>query len=513
MSPIDDMPMISVHTAAQVRALDRVAIEQLGIPSYTLMTRAGEAALNALLAAWPEARRLLVVCGPGNNGGDGYVLARRARERQLEVIVAALSPAERLGGDARRAWADYTAGGGMVQEWHAALLEQADVVVDALFGTGLSRPVDAAGLDCIQVINDSSVPVLALDMPSGLDADTGLVLGGAVRAKRTIAFIGLKLGYYLGEGPDYAGEVLYDPLGVPAAARSQIDAAAKLLDERVIGTLLPPRARTAHKGQYGHVLVIGGGFGMAGAARLAGEAALRTGAGRVTVATRAEHVAAILAGRPELMCRPVERRADLDALIARADVLAVGPGLGQDAWAREMFQAALASRKPAIVDADGLNLLAQSPQARHQWVLTPHPGEAARLLETTIAHVQRDRLAAARAIVARYGGTVVLKGAGTLVAAGDDLPAICDRGNPGMASAGMGDVLTGVIAAVAAQTQNRSADLPSAARAGVLIHALAGDRAAWRGERGLLAADLFAELPACVNQAAPGEPKAPGSTR
>jgi hydroxyethylthiazole kinase-like uncharacterized protein yjeF len=234
---------------------------------------------------------------------------------------------------------------------------------------------------------------------------------------------------------------------------------------------------------------------MAGAARLAGEAALRVGAGLVTVATRPENVASVIADRPELICRGIEKPEQLEALLDRADVLAVGPGLGQEPWAAALFEAALLHDKPCVLDADALNLLARRPSHSDHWILTPHPGEAGRLLGLTAAEIQRDRLASARSINTRYGGTVVLKGAGTLVVCDQALPSICDQGNPGMASPGMGDVLTGVIAGIAAQTS----DLAGAARAGVLVHAMAGDMAARRGERGLLATDLFAYLPTCVN--------------
>jgi hydroxyethylthiazole kinase-like uncharacterized protein yjeF len=239
---------------------------------------------------------------------------------------------------------------------------------------------------------------------------------------------------------------------------------------------------------------------------MAGEAALRVGAGLVTVATRGENVSAIVGGRPELICRGVERVEDLRPLLERADVLAVGPGLGQDEWARTLFEAALDSNKPTVIDADGLNLLAQHPRGSPDWILTPHPGEAARLLGATAENIQADRLGAARAIVERYLGTVALKGAGTIVASGGAAPFICDRGNPGMATAGMGDVLTGAIAGIAAQTL----DTNSAAKAGVLVHALAGDRAARRGERGLVASDLFEHLPACVNPGGVRHGRRPG---
>src|SRR5918994_1764628 len=486
---------VAVHTAAQVRALDRHASDDLQITSYTLMTRAGEAALGTLRSCWPSAQRIAIVCGPGNNGGDGYVLARLARAQRLQVVAIGLGEPAQLHGDARRAHDDFLRTGGSVVGWDSNCLRGADVVVDALFGVGLSRPVAGIAAEAIAAINECDAHVLALDIPSGLHADTGEILGAAVRAERTLTFLGLKLGFYLGEGPNCVGIIMLDGLELPPQALSHGDAAASLISEGAIAELLPRRRRTAHKGQQGSVLVIGGNIGMAGAARMAGEAALRAGAGLVTVATRSENVAAIVGARPELMCRGVTRAEDLTGLLAHADVIALGPGLGQDDWARMMFETALGSEQRTIVDADALNLLAQSPRANTRWILTPHPGEAARLLGKTAAEVQRDRLGAARAIAARYGGIVVLKGAGTLVVSDEALPAICDRGNPGMASAGMGDVLTGVIAGIVAQ----KAELAAAARVGVLVHALAGDMAARRGERGLLATDLLAYLPTCVN--------------
>jgi ADP-dependent NAD(P)H-hydrate dehydratase / NAD(P)H-hydrate epimerase len=488
---------LTVHTAAQVRELDRHAIVDRQVPSYTLMTRAGEATFTALRSCWPFAQRIVVMCGPGNNAGDGYVLARLARTAKLDVVAVTVTDTGGLRGDARRAHDDFLAAGGSAQPFSAGCLRQADVVVDAIFGIGLSRPVDAHIATAIREINGSGAHVLSIDIPSGLHTDTGEVLGAAVEAERTLTFLGLKLGFYLGEGPDQTGVVMFDGLGLPEEVLARSESAAMRVDERVLARLLPPRRRTAHKGQQGSVLVLGGGTGMGGAPRMTGEAALRTGAGLVTIATQRENVPAITAGRPELMPRGVEHPDDLRPLLERADILALGPGLGQDRWAQELLETALASNKPAIVDADALNHLARFPRRRSNWVLTPHPGEAGRLLGRTTAEVQRDRLGAAREIAARYGGTAVLKGAGTLIVTGEDLPAICDRGNPGMATGGMGDVLTGVITGIAAQT----ADLPHSARAGVLVHAIAGDMAARHGERGLLATDLFAYLPTCVNPA------------
>ena len=488
---------LAVHTAAQVRALDRHAIDDLHIPSYTLMTQAGEAAVVALRSCWPSKQRIAVLCGPGNNGGDGYVVARLAQSMRIDVRVISLSDPAELQGDARRAHDDFVAASGAVQPWSEGCLANAEVVVDAIFGTGLSRALDPTMIERINAINDCGAPILSLDIPSGLDADTGAVWGAAIMAERTLSFIGLKLGFYLGEGPNHTGIVLFDDLDLPAGATEFVPPSALRIDEDAVAHLLPRRRRTTHKGQQGSVLIIGGGIGMAGAARMAGEAALRAGAGLVTVATWPENVASITASRPELMCRGVESASDLAGMIDRADVLAIGPGLGQGQWGRSLLDTALESDKPTVIDADALNLLAQAPCSNSNWILTPHPGEAGRLLGVSTAEIQANRLQSARQLAARYGATVVLKGAGTLVITGDSLPYICDQGNPGMASPGMGDVLTGVIAGIAAQT----ADLPGAARAGVLVHAMAGDMAARRGERGLLATDLFGHLPTCVNPA------------
>ncbi|HEY8537357.1 MAG TPA: NAD(P)H-hydrate dehydratase [Steroidobacteraceae bacterium] len=486
---------VAIYNESQVRALDRFAIERAGIPSYTLMTRAGEAALRALRSCWPTAERLLVLCGPGNNGGDGYVLARAALEQRLKVRVAALGDPSKLQGDARRACEEFRAAGGETVAWEPQLLDEADVIVDAIFGVGLSRAVEGEIADCIRCVNDSGRHVLAIDIPSGLATDSGHVLGCAVEADRTITFIGLKLGFYLGDGPNCTGIVMCDSLDVPEEAFAAVPASAMRIDQQALAATLPRRRRTTHKGQQGHLLLIGGGAGMAGAARLAGEAALRVGSGLVTVATRPENTAAITAGRPELMCRGVVQAADLAPLIERADVIAIGPGLGQDDWSRTVLSAVRECSKPMVLDADALNLLAQAPYKKSNWILTPHPGEAGRLLGIGAGEVQADRLSAARRLIERYGGVVVLKGAGTLVVDPDSLPHICDRGNPGMASPGMGDVLTGVIAGILAQ----GAEPAAAARAGVLVHAMAGDLAAQRGERGLIASDLFGFLPTCVN--------------
>jgi hydroxyethylthiazole kinase-like uncharacterized protein yjeF len=477
------------YAAAGVRELDRRAIAG-GIAGYALMQRAAAAAWRELLRRWPRARRVAILCGPGNNGGDGYEIARLARGAGLDVEVFQVGtvPAKGEAAQARQAW---LAGGGGVAEYRAQVL-RADVVVDAVFGIGLTRAPEGAAQAAILAINASGAAgagVLAVDVPSGLDADRGVAPGDAVRAGLTVTFIGAKLGLYTADGPDHAGTVVFDALDVAG----ETDGVAEGLDPQRLAALLPRRARTAHKGDMGHVLLVGGEQGMAGAVLLAGRGALRGGAGWISVATRAAHAAALTAAQPELMCHGVEEPRALRALLGRATVLALGPGLGRGDWSRAMWSEALSAPQPMVVDADGLNWLAENPQRREDWVLTPHPGEAARLLGTSAAEVQADRPAAARELQRRYGGVAVLKGAGTLVQ-GRAL-ALCPYGNPGMAVGGMGDVLCGLIAALLAQGLGPE----SAARVGVLVHALAGDRAAARGERGVAPGDLLAEFQPLLN--------------
>ena len=487
-----------IHSTATVRAADRYAVEVLGVPGYVLMTRASEAALGALRAQWPLARRVLVLCGTGNNGGDGYVLARYARAAGLAVTLAAPAGPPTVA-DAVLAFEEWTDTGGTIEPWTEALLGRTDLIVDALFGTGLARPVDGVMAEVIAALNAAGRPVLALDTPSGLDTESGQPRGNAVRATLTIAFVGLKPGFFLGRGPEYVGRLACDDLDVPVAAFGTAEAVLRRITEAELRRALPRRARSAHKGDNGRVLVIAGGPGMAGAARLAGEAALRSGAGLVTLATAPAHAAYLAAARPELIAIGIDEAKALAPLLDAADVIAIGPGLGQSAWSQALLDAAFASTKPLVVDADALNLLAARPRPRRAWCLTPHPGEAARLLGSDTAAVQADRLGSVRALASRYEAVAVLKGAGTLIASGGLAPYLCERGNPGMAVAGMGDVLTGVIAAIAAQQSDPPGSLALAAAVGVLVHASAGDLIARQGERGLLASDLIAQLPACVN--------------
>ncbi len=482
----------NLYRAEQVRELEHIAIEQYGIPGFKLMNRAGCAAFELLRSGWPNSHRIVVFCGTGNNGGDGFVLARSAREAGMNVTVYQVGDTSRLSADALHAKLLAEQLGVVPETWRHQALDSLDVVVDALLGTGLNGAVNNHWAAVIEAINHSGAPVLALDIPSGLAADTGSPLGVAVRAQITVTFIGLKQGLYTGEGPELCGEVLLEQLDVPEQIYQTIHPAAILLTG---SPKFQPRRRTAHKGDFGHVLIVGGDYGMSGAARLAGEAALRTGTGLVSIATRRSHSALLNLSRAELMCHGVEQADELYPLLKQATVAVIGPGLGQRRWGQSMLKAVLGSGLPLVVDADALNLLARTPHMRNNWILTPHPGEAARLLQITPAEVQTDRFKAVQALQNQFGGICVLKGAGTLIRTPDGYPEVCTAGNPGMASGGMGDVLSGVIGSLMAQHQT----LPDAARQGVLTHSLAADQAAVAGERGLLASDLMPHLRTLVN--------------
>ncbi len=500
----------ALYRAAQVRALDRCAIERYQIPGAELMQRAGAAALRLLRARWPEARRLVVLAGAGNNGGDGYVVAAEALAAGLKVRLLQLGDHDKLSAESAAAAASFARAGG-VAEPYTRLPGDADVIVDGLLGTGLARDLAGAWAAAIGAANAARAPVLALDIPSGLDADTGRVHGTAVRAEATISFIALKQGLFTARGPALCGEVHFDGLGVPPAIYATEVLSARRVDWTKERELLPARPRDAHKGMTGHVLVVGGAPGMSGAPRLAGEAALRAGAGLVTIATHSAHAGVLNLTRPELMVHAADGPEDLTRLAARASVVAVGPGLGRDHWGRELLDAVLALELPLVLDADALNLLAQMPRApdpqhpapsgREQWILTPHPGEAARLLGCGVADIERDRFAAVAALQQRYGGTVVLKGAGTLVAGGDQRPpAVCSDGTQALASAGMGDALTGILAALVGQ----GLEAQQAATSGVCLHAAAGRCAARGRDRGMLAGDLIGALPELFAAAGPG---------
>ena len=496
-SSISPLPK-TLYLAAQVRELDRIAIEEFSIPGITLMERAGDAAYQLIRTKWPKAKNILVLCGPGNNGGDGYILASLAREENLLVNLRQVGDHQKIAGDALLAAERCTASGLQPLPLTNENLDDCDVIVDALLGTGLDREVTGQWQEVINDINFSNTPVLSLDIPSGLNADTGCIMGCAVKADATMTFIGLKQGLFTGQGVEYSGEIHFNKLNVPDEVLTKVNSMTEQITLDDLQSVLKPRSKSSHKGDFGHVIVIGGDKGFAGAARLCAEAAARTGAGLVSLATRDVHAALISMAVPEIMAHSIEKSIDIKPLLEKASVVAIGPGLGQSKWGASLFSKILESKLPLVVDADALNILAREPVYSDRWVLTPHPGEAARLLNCDTPEIQSDRISAAREIQKKFGGVAVLKGCGTVIADGEGNVSICSAGNPGMASGGMGDVLTGVIAGLYAQ----GVCAGDAARLGVCLHAAAADNAAVEGERGMLASDLMPWIRKLVNVSA-----------
>ena len=484
---------ITLYRNEQIRELDRIAIHEYDIAGFELMSRAGDALFQQLTRLCPAVQSVAVFCGMGNNAGDGYIVANLLLNAGLSVCVYSVANTCQLKGDALTAYQHYAAAHGKIIHYQTKVKLTADVIVDALFGSGLNKAVTGLYANAIATINQSGAFVLAVDIPSGLNADTGNVMGVAVKANATVTFIGLNQGLFTGQAADYCGDIIYESLAIPDAVLTmQVPSAM-----RVIHQPLPRRLRYTHKGVYGHVLIIGGELGYLGAARLAAEAALRVGAGLVSVATRSSHAGLMTINRPELMCHGVETGEQLMPLLAKASVISIGTGLGQSDWAIELLiTAVLATQKPLIIDADALNLLACNPITNSNWILTPHPAEAARLLHCTTADIQQDRFAAVSALQAKYHGVAILKGSGSLIASNKTI-AVSNTGNSGMASGGMGDVLTGVLAGLVAQ----GLSLEQAAQQGVFLHGLAADKAALAdGERGLLASDLMPYLRRGMNE-------------
>lgn len=493
-----------LYQTQQIKELEQLAVEKQNLSISVLMQRAGKAAWHVLREKWPKAKKIIVVCGKGNNAGDGYVLAKLAQEARVKAKVLNLVAIDQLQGAAKEAALACKQAKIPILNFSAESLQDVDVIVDALLGTGLKGAVQDEFAHVIKAINAANKPVLALDLPSGLEANTGRVANVAIKADVTVTFIGLKCGLYTGNAPDFCGEIICDDLDIEPSLFTIVHPMAKILDLEKSLCKLPKRSRTAHKGDFGHVLVVGGNFGMGGAARMAAEAAARVGAGLICVATKKEHICAINAARPELMCHGIDNNTQLEPLLASANVVILGPGLGQDEWAKSLLDKVINYAKPLplVVDADALNLIAKyyndGSLKKDSWVLTPHPGEAARLLKQDTDFIQNDRFTALSMLQKKFGGVCVLKGAGTLVTAANDdgLVGVCDVGNPGMASGGMGDVLSGIIGGLIAQKMEQ----PYAAQLGVYLHSYAADLAAQEnGEIGLLAMDLLPYIRKMLN--------------
>ncbi len=504
-------------TAAHLRELDRRAIEEVGIPGVILMENAGRAVAATVLDELGDERApVVILCGGGNNGGDGFVVARMLHQHGRAVTVLLVAERERVRGDAlvnlrvlEKLPVPIVPCHPKVSSAAREALARAPVIVDALFGTGLRSAPEGAAAELIELANESPAGRVAVDLPSGVAADTGQVLGVAFRAHVTVTFAAAKIGLFGHPGGGYSGLVRVADIGIPRHLMDASEACARLADSAVVAPALRPREICAHKGSFGHCLVVAGSPGKGGAALLAGRGALSAGAGLVTIATDEPTSARIEGRAAELMVETLrgvgDRRVDkgrLEALLAGKQALAVGPGLRSDAWGESLVRALPRCAKvPVVLDADGLNALAPHPgalaEATAPFILTPHPGEMGRLLGVSSAAVQEDRFKAARSLASRERATVVLKGAYTVIAAPDGRLSVNPTGNPGMATAGMGDVLTGILAALLA----RGLSPFEAAQAGVFLHGAAGDQAAEvLEENSVTAGSLIDSLPAVMRR-------------
>ncbi len=509
-SAIRNQPLQSLYTAEQVRQLELLYARFHDGATYPLMERAGAALYTEMRERWPDSRKILVVCGKGNNAGDGFVVARLAAQAGLEATVAMMDIQYQPQGDAEKAYARLKDSSATIIEWQVSCLESSDLVVDAMLGTGLKGELKPEYQAAIQQINQSNLPVIAADIPSGLDADSGAIANIAIHADVTVTFIGIKRGMTTGLASDYCGEIILNQLncgnGIFALIKPQVFG----YDYSIGKVWLQPRRRTSHKGFFGHVLVIGGAPGYAGAAKLTAEAALRSGAGLVSLLTHTQHAHSIGVNRPEIMCHSVNDSASkesIKSLLDTATVIAIGPGLGQLKWGRNLIaiiedymQSSSRTDLTTIWDADALNILAERPRQSNTRVITPHPGEASRLLGKSVTEIQADRFAVVNELQHKFGGIALLKGAGTVIANSTQTNVV-QCGNPGMASGGMGDCLTGIIAGLAAQ----KIPLFEATRLGCAIHGEAAELAVLKNshgvrmERGLLASDLLPHIWSLVN--------------
>jgi len=512
-----------VVSAAEIAELDRRAVEEYGIPVARLMDAAGRRTASAagILLQQRGGRRVVVLAGKGNNGGDGLVAARYLRTSGFEVTAVLAAPETEFSGEAGRALAAAVEAGVPVRpaagQAVASQMAGADLIVDALFGTGFRGPARGEAAALIEAANRSGRPILAVDVPSGLVADTGRWEGPCIRATATVTMGLPKTGLLVYPGAEMAGTVYVADIGYPAELRDDPSLKTHLLTSEMVRALLPPRQPDTHKGTYGRVLIVAGSVGFTGAAALTCFGALRTGAGLVTVAVPQRIYPIVAARVTEGMPTPLpdaggavaaEAVARVEELASAADVIAVGPGVSRAAGPLRVVEHLLAGQRPLVIDADGLNVLAGRTETLERphapAVLTPHPGELGRLTGASAGEIQRDRLGAARSAALRFGAVVLLKGARTVVATPDGQAFIVPTGNPGMATGGMGDVLTGAVASLIGQ------GLPpvQAAYAAAYLHGLAADLIAQeRGTVGMLASEVADHLPAAIKRVQTGEQK------
>ena len=505
-----------LYSADQVASLENLAIQKLKINSYELMLSAGASVFKTMKRRYPLTSKIIVFAGVGNNAGDGYIVAAMAKLAGIDAEVIQLCEEQKLKDNTRKAF-EYAKSSGVYMRLfnEKPFIQNSNdrktIVIDAIFGTGLNRLVAGSYQRAITTINSFDCPIISVDLPSGLNSDTGCAMGLAVMAHMTVTFVGLKQGLLTGEGKEYSGEVVFTNLNIPDSiykSKWSPDPSSNRIDISYVKGRLRPRRRSSHKGDHGHVVVLGGDRGFGGAGIMAAEAAMRSGAGLVTLVTRSEHRTAALVRCPELMVIGTEdETTDFEGSLEKASAIVVGPGLGTAEWGNSILLAVLEShqisRRPVLFDADAITLLSDRQHLLENmetsyFVYTPHPGEAAKLLGISKEHVQLNRFRAVRELANVWGGVCLLKGNGSLTCSAEapDNVYLCTEGNAGMASGGMGDVLSGIIASLIAQGLATT----EALNCGICIHGEAGDLASRAcGERGLRATDLFPFLGELIN--------------
>jgi len=492
----------ALFDAKTVGELDQLAYQKGNISPFELMSRAGDGAFAELLENFGRPDCIHVFCGAGNNGGDGYIIASLAAHEKISVRVYELGNPNRMSDETKRARQQCVDANIIFGSFDSSCNLSEGIIVDSLIGTGFEGVLRDEFAIAIECINSSLLPVLAVDIPSGLSSDTGAAQEVAVKADITVTFVAPKQGLFTGRGKALCGDIVYDSLDIPADILQQRLPSAELMSVDDLLEYLPEPEADVHKSQRGHCMVIGGDHGTGGASLLAAQSCLQVGAGVVSHATRPEHVSASLVRQPEIMACGVVSGQELEPLLDRPRVLVVGPGLGRSSWSEQMLQKAMSMDVPMVVDADALNIIADGRVvtniANRSWVMTPHPGEAARLLGVSVTEIETDRFAAVRKLQQKYNAVILLKGAGTLIYGDQTRPIqVCPYGNPAMATAGMGDILSGVIGGLIAQGM----DLFTATELACCLHSKAADMAVDKlGHRGLVASDVLTFVRAILNQ-------------
>ena len=490
-----------VFSSHKIKSYENTLFKALECEGYSIMERAAQFAFQEILENFPNNKNWSILCGPGNNAGDGMILAGLAIEKGLNVSIYFLFPEHLFKDNALKAYKKlketqykYDDKLTIYQKNDYEEINQG-IIIDAIFGIGLNREIDPTIQEIIQTLNDTNLPIISLDIPSGINPDDGRVMGQAINAEMTISFMFKKLCFYLGEGENYSGFIKYSDLDVPHCTEFLDNCDFNIIDRKYVFNHLQKRSLDSHKGDFGHIGIFGSGKGMHGASLLAGEAALRSGAGKVSIFMHSSHRELIDNPRSELILNFMDNIIQVESIINNLDVLVLGPGLGKDKWASDVFDFIVKYPQPKVIDADGLVFVKEKKLKQDNWVLTPHPGEAAALLNTSSKDIQKNRQLSLKNISNKFGGVIILKGHNTMIGYGENPSNICLKGNPGMATAGSGDVLAGIVSAMIGQ----GLSLFEASSVAVEIHANAGDLASMDGERGLVAGDIIDEIRGCVN--------------